>query len=60
MVSATGGADAYQCGCSDLHQSRSAGFGVVIRDHQGNVRAANRGGINCDLNPEVAEALALR
>jgi hypothetical protein len=41
-------------------QSRCAGFGVVIRDHQGNVRAANRGGINCDLNPEVAEALALR
>ncbi|KAK1618555.1 hypothetical protein QYE76_024072 [Lolium multiflorum] len=41
-------------------QSRSAGFGVVIRDHQGNVRAANHGGINCDLNPEVAEALALR
>lgn len=41
-------------------QSGRAGFGIVIRDNQGKVRLASRGRLQCDLNPEVAEALALR
>lgn len=40
--------------------SGQAGFGVVVRDHQGSVQAASRGVIGHIRSPEVAEALALR
>jgi ribonuclease HI len=39
--------------------SGQAGFGVVVRDHQGSVQAASQGVIDHIRSPEVAEALAL-
>jgi hypothetical protein len=49
-----------ECRCSGVCKSNQTGFGLVIRDHNGNFLVGYRQGLHGITEPEVAEAIAFR